>query len=79
MIFVDAGTEGVVLTQLSSLLAPAGLLVAGFSLQPAGLTLAEYDRLADAVGLQLVHRWATWDRQPYDGGSYAVSVHRRLT
>jgi SAM-dependent methyltransferase len=79
MIFVEAGTEGVVLTQLSALLAPAGLLVAGFSLQPAGLTLAEYDRLADAAGLQLVHRWATWDRQPYDGGRYAVSVHRRLT
>ena len=79
MIFVDAGTEGLVLAQLSSLLAPAGLLVAGFSLQPAGLTLAEYDRLADAVGLQMVHRWATWDRHPYDGGRYAVSVHRRLT
>jgi SAM-dependent methyltransferase len=79
MIFVDAGTEGRVLAQLSSLLAPDGLLVAGFSLQPAGLTLATYDRLAEAAGLRRMHRWATWDRQPFDGGSYAVSVHRRLT
>jgi SAM-dependent methyltransferase len=79
MIFVDTGTEGRVLEQLSSVLAPAGLLVAGFSLQPAGLTLATYDRLAEAAGLRIAHRWATWDRQPYDGGNYAVSVHRRVT
>ena len=79
MIFVDAGSEGRVLKELSSLLAPRALLVSGFSLQPAGLSLSEYDRLAEAAGLEPVHRWATWDRQPYDGGSYAVSVHRRLS
>ena len=79
MIFLDPGTEGRVLEELSSLLAPRALLVSGFSLQPAGLSLPEYDRLAEAAGLEPVHRWATWDRQPYDGGSYAVSVHRRLS
>ena len=79
MIFLDPGTEGRVLEELSSLLAPRALLVSGFSLQPAGLALPEYDRLAEAAGLEPVHRWATWDRQPYDGGSYAVSVHRRLS
>ncbi len=79
MIFLDPGTEGWVLEELSSLLAPGALLVSGFSLQPAGLSLPEYDRLAEAAGLEPVHRWATWDRQPYDGGSYAVSVHRRLS
>ena len=78
MIFVDAGTEGRVLKELSSLLAPRALLVSGFSLQPAGLSLPEYNRLAEAAGLEPVHRWATWDQQPYDGGNYAVSVHRRL-
>jgi hypothetical protein len=31
--------------------------------------------MARAAGLHLVHRWATWDRQPFDGGDYAVSVH----
>ena len=79
MIFVDAGTEGRVLKELSSLLAPRALLVCGFSLQPAGLSLPEYNRLAEAAGLEAVHRWATWDQQPYDGGNYAVSVHRRLS
>lgn len=79
MIFVAVGSESRVLAQLSSLLASAGLLVAGFSLQPAGLTLAQYDQHAESAGLQLVHRWSTWDREPYDGGRYAVSVHRRLT
>jgi SAM-dependent methyltransferase len=76
MIFVDAGTEGEVLSQLSSLLAPSGLMVAGFSIRPAGLSLIEYDGLADAAGLEPMYRWATWDRQPYAGGDYAVSVHR---
>jgi SAM-dependent methyltransferase len=76
MIFVDAGTEGEVLSQLSSLLAPSGLMVAGFSIRPAGLSLVEYDGLAKATGLELAHRWATWDREPYMGGDYAVSVHR---
>ncbi len=78
MIFVAEGAEGRVLEQLSSFLGPDSLLVAGFALRPGRLTLAEYDRLAEAAGLQLVHRWATWDRQPYEGGDYAVSVHRRL-
>jgi hypothetical protein len=26
---------------------------------------------------QAVARWATWDREPFAGGDYAVSVHRR--
>jgi SAM-dependent methyltransferase len=79
MIFVAVGSEGRVLEQLSALLAPSGLVVAGFALQPGGLTLDRYDELAEAAGLVLAHRWATWDREPYDGGPYAVSVHRRLT
>ncbi|MEU1696760.1 SAM-dependent methyltransferase, partial [Streptomyces hirsutus] len=29
------------------------------------------------AGLTLVDRFATWDAAPYDGGGYAVSVHRR--
>ena len=55
-----------------------GLLVAGFSLQrgPEALTLAEYDACCTAAGLSLVERYATWDRDTYTGGDYAVSVHR---
>lgn len=58
-------------------LAPGGRLVAGFSLQPGWPTLADYDAWCDAAGLALEERWATWERAPYAGGDYAVSVHRR--
>ena len=77
MIFVEAGTEGVVLARLHDLLGPGGLVVAGFQLRPDRVALAEYDRLAAAAGLEPVARWSTWERAPYGGGDYAVSVHRR--
>ena len=70
---------------LASTLAPGGLLVAGFGLDPAHLPpgcpvtpLAEYDGAVLSHGLTLVDRFATWDRAPYDpAAGYAVSVHRR--
>jgi SAM-dependent methyltransferase len=77
MIFVEPGTEGPVLTRLHDLLEPGGLVIAGFQLRPDRVALAEYDRLAAAVGLEPVARWSTWERAPYAGGDYAVSVHRR--
>lgn len=77
MIFLEAGTEDRVVGGLAGRLAPGGLLVAGFSLRPDRLSLQRYDELAAAAGLGAVHRWATWDRVPYTGGDYAVSVHRR--
>jgi SAM-dependent methyltransferase len=77
MIFVEPGTEHLVLTNLASQLGPGGVLVAGFSMHPGQLTCADYDRLAAAAGLLPVARWATWDRQPFAGGDYAVSVHRQ--
>lgn len=75
MIFVEPGTEGRVLSNLAGRLGPRALLVAGFSVHPEHLSLQRYDGMARAAGLHLVHRWATWDRQPFDGGDYAVSVH----
>ncbi|MFE8919611.1 MULTISPECIES: class I SAM-dependent methyltransferase [Streptomyces] len=77
------GTEGAVAAALAGVLRPGGLLVAGFGLDrehlpvPPGLTLAEYDGHCAAVGLTLTDRFATWDADPYEGGGYAVSVHRR--
>jgi len=59
-------------------LAPGGRLVAGFSLQPGWPSLADYDGWCLAAGLKPEDRWATWDRAPYAGGDYAVSVHRLL-
>ena len=76
MIFLEPETEGRVLTNMAARLVPGGLLVAGFGLQPDRLSLPRYDDLAAAAGLTPVARWATWDQQPFDGGDYAVSVHR---
>jgi SAM-dependent methyltransferase len=77
MIFVEPGSEARVLEQVSERLAPGGLLVAGFRIDRDRLTLDDYDRFAAESGLELHARWATWERAPYAGGDYAVSVHRK--
>ena len=77
MIFVAPGTEGSVVGEVAKRLSRGGLLVAGFQLRDHRLSLGTYDALCDAAGLVLTHRWSTWDRAPYEGGDYAVSVHRR--
>ena len=76
MIFVGPGTEGGVVEELAAHLASGGLLVAGFLLRTGRLTLARYDEVTSAAGLELVDRWSTWDGRPYDADDYAVSVHR---
>ena len=75
MIFLEPGTEDRVVANLARHLSPGGVLVAGFELQPGRLDLATYDAHAGAAGLSLLARWATWDRQPFAGGTYAVSAH----
>jgi SAM-dependent methyltransferase len=81
---VAAGTEPAVVRALAGYLAPGGLLVAGFGLDAAHLPLpaapfglAEYDEWCAAAGLVLDQRRSTWDGMPWDGGGYAVSLHRR--
>ncbi|MER6980202.1 hypothetical protein ABT317_25325, partial [Streptomyces carpinensis] len=75
--------EAAVVGRLAAVLRPGGLLVAGFGLDeahlpvPPGITLEEYDDCCAAAGLNFVDRFATWDADPYEGGGYAVSVHRR--
>ena len=78
MIFVELGTEAAVVSNLSRSVVPGGLVVTGFQVGRQ-LTLDRYDALGASAGLDLVHRWATWERSPYTGGDYAVSVHRRST
>ncbi|MFD9698627.1 class I SAM-dependent methyltransferase [Lentzea sp. NPDC059081] len=51
-----------------------GVLVAGFGLN-RGYTAEQYDEHCAAAGLKLVERFATWDRKPFEGGDYAVSIH----
>jgi SAM-dependent methyltransferase len=78
MIYLGPGTEGQVLAGLAAHLRPGALLVSGFTIRPDRLSLADYDALASAAGLAPVARWSTWDRAPFTGGDYAVSVHTAL-
>ena len=79
MIFVAPGSEPEVVANMARHVRTDGLLVAGFTLRADGLTLANYDSACAHVGLELVDRLATWEGEAYDGGSYAVSVHRSVS
>lgn len=75
-LFTPPGTAGDLVAGCARHLAPGGSLIAGFSLG-GGYTLAEWNAHAAAAGLELVERWSTWDRDPFDpGAGYLVSVHR---
>jgi len=76
MLFVGPGTETQVLARVAAHVVPAGLVVAGFQLS-GRLSLDDYDAAAAHAALDLVERYSTWDREPFTGGDYAVSVHRR--
>ena len=41
------------------------------------LSASAYDHHCADAGLVAVDRWATWDREPFAGGDYVVSVHRK--
>lgn len=77
MIFLSPGTEAAVVANMAAHLRPGGRMIAGFELGPGLLTLPEYDSYTTAAGLVLESRWSTWEREPYVGGDYAVSVHLR--
>jgi SAM-dependent methyltransferase len=89
MPLLTPGAEDRAVRRMAAVLAPGGLLVAGFGLDDAHLPpsapatapfrdLATYDRACAAAGLEPAQRWAAWDRTPWDEGAYAVSVHRRV-
>ena len=77
MIFVLSGSEELVINQVARHLCAGGLVVAGFSLDAGGISLEEYDALMNRLGLSAAGRWSTWQREPFTGGSYAVSAHRK--
>jgi SAM-dependent methyltransferase len=74
MLFVGAGHERTVLQRIAAHLVDGGLLIAGFQLDSGRYMLTDFDADATAVGLTLQQRFATWERAPFDGGSFAVSV-----
>jgi SAM-dependent methyltransferase len=75
--YVAAGGHADAVRACARHLRTGGRLIAGFQLQEGWPTLADYDGWCEAADLELEERFATWDREPYEGGAYAVSVHRR--
>ena len=77
MIFVEPGTEALVVARMAAHLLPGGHLIAGFQLGQT-LGLEAYDAAAADAGLVAEARYATWDGDPFTPATrYAVSVHRR--
>lgn len=78
MIFVLPGSEKAVLSSVANHLTTNGVLIAGFEIKPDAISLAEYDSVMSEIGMEPTGRWSTWQRDPYQGQSYAVSTHRRI-
>jgi len=78
MIFCRTEDSGRIVANLATHLTAGGLLIAGFTLDrgDGALTLDVYDEYCVDAGLALVERYATWERDPYTDGNYAVSVHQ---
>lgn len=75
LLFTAPGTEAAVVARCAAHLSPGGALVAGFQLRAGGYGLDHYDADCAAAGLALSERYSTWERGPWAGGDYAVSVH----
>ena len=76
-LFTPEGTQAALVAGCARHLADEGVLVAGFQLD-RGYGVSDYDAHCAAQGLELVERFSTWARDPFEsGGDYAVSVHRR--
>jgi SAM-dependent methyltransferase len=82
---LEPATLAAAAERLAAHAAPGGLVVCGFGLDAEHLPgdcpvtpLAAVDEAFAAAGLERQERFATWDRAPYDGGGYVVTVHRRV-
>ena len=80
-ILLAPDTERRVLANLAAVLAPEGRLLVGFALSgaPSGFSrtypLEEFVADYEAVGLQKVQRFATYDLQPFtEDSTYVVHV-----
>ena len=80
MVFCRPADRSAIVANLARHVATGGVLVAGNAVEsaPGAFHPDEFDRFAAAAGLACEHRFATWDRDPDDGGRYIVTVHRRL-
>lgn len=71
-LFTERGTQDKLVAGVARHV--GAILVAGFSLD-RGYTVEDYDEHCAQAGLRLVERYATWDREEFRDGAYAVSVH----
>lgn len=77
MVYLAAGTEREVLRVLSGQLVPGGRIVTGFATDRE-YTVANLDTDAEAVGLVVEHRFATWHLDPWtENADWAVTVMKR--
>lgn len=74
-LFTPTGTQRRLVAGAARHVHSGGVLVAGFQLG-RGYPIETYDLHCAAAGLELAERFGTWDRAPFRGGDYAVSVHR---
>jgi SAM-dependent methyltransferase len=81
MTLLAPGTERTVLAHLAALLTPGGRLLVGFAIfgGPSSFareySLEEFVADYESVGLETVHRFATYDLRPFRaGGDYVVHV-----
>ena len=76
MVFVAPGTEGDVLARVAAHVRADGFVIAGFHLDRA-LALDVFDRCATDAGLEIEHRFATWDLRAWHAAAdFAVTVLR---
>jgi 2-polyprenyl-3-methyl-5-hydroxy-6-metoxy-1,4-benzoquinol methylase len=77
MPYVAPGTEPLVLARVAAHVRSDGIVVIGFSVDRR-YPLHTLDAHAQATGLNLESRFATWDLRPFQpAGDYAVTVFRR--
>jgi SAM-dependent methyltransferase len=76
-LFTPEGTTAELLVGCARHLEPGGALLAGFSLDHR-YGIGQYDDEAEAAGLHLEDRYATWEGATWSPeAGYAVSLHRR--
>ena len=73
-LFTPPGTQSAIVAGCTRHVDANGVLITGFQLD-RGYGLREYDEACARSGFRLVHRYATWDGDPFSSGDYAVSVH----
>lgn len=77
MLFLAEGTEAQVLQRVAAQVRADGLVVVGFATD-RGYSVRAFDRDRVPSGLQLEHRFATWDLRPWHpGADWVVNVLRR--